>query len=230
MDKRLFESIDNNTGIKCLVYRELKNAIIKHKLKPGDRITETKIAEQMRVSHTPIREALRDLAKEGLVEIISNKGYYIASLCSKDVEEIYSIRESLEKLAVEIALKNQNEDDIDDLEKIALECVKFLEINDLLNYNHYDSLFHSKLIQLSGNKRLEQFYDMLKGQIQLIMYNVIPRNNTGKIKTETPDHFNLITALRKNDVQYACEIIENHIRRAKVAALNTTKANDFVEV
>jgi DNA-binding GntR family transcriptional regulator len=89
--------------------KEIREAIRKGKLKPGDRLVEMQLAEEMHISRFPIREALRYLEKEGLVETKPFKGTYVAKLTERDMEELYSLRSAIEEFAVRILIK-----DIDD--------------------------------------------------------------------------------------------------------------------
>jgi DNA-binding GntR family transcriptional regulator len=85
--------------------RQIREAIRSGKLKPGDRLLETQLAEEMHISRFPIREALRYLEKEGLVQTEPFKGTYVAQLTEKDMEELYSLRSAIEELAVRILIK-----------------------------------------------------------------------------------------------------------------------------
>lgn len=220
MDRKIFKSVNETVSIKNLVYDQLKNAILAHRLKPGERITEAGVARQMSVSHTPVREALRDLAKEGLIEIIPNKGSYVASLNSKDIIEIYTLRQALEQLAVKLSEDKLNDVKIKGLEEIAIKCREANRSNKLREYNEYDSLFHLSLIQLSENVRLEHFYSTLKGQIQLIMVASIKDPAHLNPNANTPDHFDIIKNLKKKNFAGVSATIEKHVNGAMMDALS----------
>jgi DNA-binding GntR family transcriptional regulator len=219
MDRKVFDSICDTVSIKVHVYNQLKNAILTHKLRPKERITEAAVAQQMNVSHTPVREALRDLAKEGLINIIPNKGSYVASLEAKDIEEIYTLRLVLEQLSIKLSQEKLNEQKIKEIEDIALKCKESARTNILRKYNEYDSLYHLMLVQLSGNRRLVDFYITLKGQIQLIMVASIGDPYHLNPNQKTPDHFQIIAHLRKGNIEGACDIIEKHVLGSMTDAL-----------
>ena len=88
------------------VYLDLRGRIVNRELKPAQRLLEVKIANDMGVSRTPVREALRRLAQEGLVRIVPNSGARVASPSQREVESAYSVREYLESLSVELACRN----------------------------------------------------------------------------------------------------------------------------
>lgn len=219
MDKKIFEAINETMGIKNQVYGQLKNAILTHRLQPGERITEASIAQQMNVSHTPVREALRDLSKEGLIEIVPNKGSYVASLSAEDIEEVYILRSALEQLALRVSRDKLDDTRIKEIEKIAVKCRKAVQSNNLREYNEYDSLFHLALVRLAENNRLEQFYSNLKGQIQLIMVASIRDPDHLNPHQMTPDHFAIVEGLKEGDIESASATIERHVQKAMKDAL-----------
>jgi len=219
MEKQIFQSVEKATSIKDFVYNQLKMAILTHQLRPGERVTEAGLANQMEVSHTPIREALRDLAQEGLIDIIPNKGSYVASLTAEDIEEIYKLRIGLEQLALKLSKGKMHDGRIQQMEDYANKCLKAVRSNRLKEYNEYDSLFHLNLIRLSENSRLERFYSTLKGQIQLIMVAAITDPTHLNPQQKTPDHFEIIRNLKEENIPAVCAVLEDHIQSALKDAL-----------
>ncbi|HBQ86706.1 MAG TPA: hypothetical protein DD811_09550, partial [Syntrophomonas sp.] len=100
------------------VYHYLRNAILEERLKPGQRIIERKVADKLSVSRTPVREAIRKLEQEGLVNYVPNRGAIVASLSATDVWEIYTIRSVLEGLAVRLAAQHLNSADMAEIEEL----------------------------------------------------------------------------------------------------------------
>jgi DNA-binding GntR family transcriptional regulator len=98
--------------------QEIREAIRKGKLKPGDRLVEMKLAKEMHISRFPIREALRYLEKEGLVETKPFKGTYVVQLTERDMEELYSLRSAIEAFAIRILIKHIDAEKIKKLESI----------------------------------------------------------------------------------------------------------------
>ena len=94
MSERRLAPIDLNSykPLRDIVFETLREAIINHVLKPGERLMEVRLAEEMGVSRTPVREAIRKLELEGLVDIVPRKGVYVAGISLKDVQEVFEVR------------------------------------------------------------------------------------------------------------------------------------------
>ena len=108
----IFEKQKRETLVD-MALRDIRTAIRTGKLKPGDRIVETRLAEEMNISRFPIREALRYLEKEGLVRTSSFKGTYVSEFGKRDLIELYQLRSAIEELAVRLVIRNLDTDKID---------------------------------------------------------------------------------------------------------------------
>ena len=127
MDNLTKLNLDNYKPLRDVVFENLREAILEGKLKPGQRLMEVQLAEQLGVSRTPIREAIRKLELEGLVVMLPRKGAYVANMSFKDLIDVLEIRASLEGLAASLAAERRRDEDIEELEKLAKEfeqCVK----------------------------------------------------------------------------------------------------------
>lgn len=151
----------NNT-LSERVFEHLKADILAGALKPGDRLLYEKIAEQLNVSLTPVKEALLMLEQEGLVKTVPRKGAYVAQLTHRDIVEYTQIRLALEGLAVEIACESKiDEDDLDTLRRINQELENATKEQDARECMKKDIQFHSALVDLSDNKRLSDLMNQL---------------------------------------------------------------------
>ena len=99
--------------LRDVVFENLREAILEGELKPGQRLMEVQLAEQLGVSRTPVREAIRKLELEGLVIMLPRKGAYVANMSLKDIIDVLEIRASLEGLAASLAAQRMSSDDID---------------------------------------------------------------------------------------------------------------------
>ena len=141
------------------VYQELRHQIITKQLKPGQRLPEVNIAVQMGVSRTPVREALRRLASEGLVLIIPNSGARLASPTRREMEDTYAVREQLECISVAIAATRISERNLRRLEDAILEEEKAFEEKNLELYLEINENFHRIIAEASGNRVLADFVE-----------------------------------------------------------------------
>ena len=150
-------------------FQQIREAIRSGKLKPGDRLVESQLAEEMQISRFPIREALRYLEKEGLVKTKPFKGTYVAQLTEKDMEELYSLRSAIEELAVRILIKNIDEDKIKKLEFIVADMVQASENDNIDKMISEDLRFHQTICEMSGHRKLLDVWLNLENQLQIFL-------------------------------------------------------------
>ena len=149
--------------------KEIRDAIRTGKLRPGDRLIEMQLAEEMQISRFPIREALRYLEKEGLVETKPFKGTHVARFTEQDMEELYSLRSSLEELAVRILIENLDEKKILKLETIIQSMQKASHTGNLDQMISEDLRFHQTVCELSGHRKLLVVWRTLESQLQVFL-------------------------------------------------------------
>ncbi|GGD72708.1 GntR family transcriptional regulator [Paenibacillus nasutitermitis] len=189
----------------------IKERILEGELNPGDRIIETKIAKELNVSQTPVREAIRLLAGEDIVTIVPNRGPSVRLLEMEDVFEIYSLRAVYESLAIRLAVKNASEEDVENLSRFYDNMKVRLNddsVSSLLQDSHF---LHQSIIYLSKHKRLIHMYKTISFQILLV--NRILGSQSTKQK-EIDQHWELIDALIRRDPDHAESVMKSHIKRS----------------
>ena len=148
------------------VANQLRIAIRSGKLAPGKRLVEAELANDMEVSRSAVREAIRYLEKEGLVTANPFKGTYVTELGEKDLEEIYLLRPELEQLAIRLLVKNLNDNKIRELELVVEEMKRVADnpksVSQVIDV---DLRFHRRICELSGNRRLLQAWLNLSYQL-----------------------------------------------------------------
>lgn len=148
----------------------LKEAIIKGELKPGDRLLELEVAKTYDVSQAPVREALSRLKKEGFVIHYPHKGTFVSNFSKKNIEEIYSFRETVEPLAIERAIKNITEKDLAELSEIYEKMLQAGEENDLEELNKTDIAFHTYIYELADHEFMFKVWEDLSSASNRIWY------------------------------------------------------------
>jgi len=148
------------------VYKILKKEIIKGSFKPGDKVLENKIAEQMGISRTPVREAIRVLAAEGFVTLNPNQGIVVRSVSAENIREILQIHSVLEGLAARLFCEVINEENLKELENYVNKMEKLANKKDTLAYSEVDLQFHELIVNNSRNKRLMQMRKNMSDQAQ----------------------------------------------------------------
>ena len=147
-------NLDDYKPLREVVFENMRKAIIEGVLKPGERLMEIQLSEQLGVSRTPIREAIRMLELEGLVVMLPRKGAYVANISKKDLMDILEVRVGLEGLAAYCATDRMTEDHIRILEIISKELEEAVYKNDVETMLAKDEEFHTLIFEATGNKRL----------------------------------------------------------------------------
>ena len=153
-------------SLTAKVFQTLEKAILKGEFLPGEALTEQSLSSQLGVSRTPVREALRQLEREGLVKNVPNKGAEVVGISEKDVDDIYTIRVHIEGLAARWAAEHISEDDIKKL-KDTLELQEFYASKgDTDRVKSLDSSFHEAVYKASESNPLRQILSQLHNYIQ----------------------------------------------------------------
>ena len=111
-------NLDNYKQLRDVVFESLRKAIVEGSLKPGQRLMEVQLAEQLGVSRTPVREAIRKLELEGFVIMLPRKGAYVADMSVKDIIDVLEVRSALEGLAANLAAERMDEKEVENLKEI----------------------------------------------------------------------------------------------------------------
>jgi DNA-binding GntR family transcriptional regulator len=196
------------------VVEQMKNAILIGALKPGERIIEASIAQEMGISRYPVREAILHLENAGLLYTIPYKGTYISTIDEEELEEIYQLRSALEELSVRLLVDRADDKDIKKLEIIIKEMEHADKNNDLSSLVNADIDFHLTICELSGHRKLKEIWQNLQDQITLYMQREKYSYVRSRLKDFTHTHGMIIEALQARDKKLAELRIRNHINEA----------------
>ncbi len=207
--KELSMIVDNYLPLRDLVFITLREAILQGKLEPGERLMEIALAEQLGVSRTPIREAIRKLELEGLVTNIPRKGAMVAEITLKDLRDVLEVRRNLENLAVKLACEKATSEDIGELKQLHQNFKETVDKGHLTAVTEADVKFHDKIYQITDNKRLIQILNNLREQMYRYRFEYIKDEiNRGVLIDE---HAMIIDAIEHKDVEKAKKYSELHI-------------------
>lgn len=194
------------------VVQRLRALIVSGDVRPGDRLVEERLTEMFGVSRPPLREALRVLQRDGLVQSLPRRGYIVTPITAQDVREIYSLRFALERLAIELGVPVQDPARLEPM-RVALADMKTAaddgDDNAVLAAN---SRFHRGLVSLAGHSRLITAYEGLRLQLELCMaYNLKFRERLyGDRGDVHPRHARLLESIERGDKQAVLHEIANH--------------------
>jgi DNA-binding GntR family transcriptional regulator len=189
----------------------IKDMIAAGTLPPGGRIVESQLARQLGVSLTPVREAIRLLAGEGVVVIVPNKGALVRELTHQDILEIYSMRAVLEGLAVRLATELASADELHALEQHYVRMRAKLHDDTVASLLPDATYIHETIVRLSRHSRLIAAYQALTFQIALVNRALGTRSTK---QQEVDRHAEVLDALARRDPSYAERVLREHIYHA----------------
>lgn len=210
--------IQNHRPLREIVYEELKLLIVKGKIQPGMRLMEEELAEDMGVSRTPIREAIRKLEKEGLITIEPRRGAYVSQLSSQDMVEILEVRQNVEGFAAELAAKRITEEEKTRLIEIAKEYEIAVKENDMPAMIKADTAFHHIIVEATRNKILIQMVEQL--QELVLRFRYLYYDNFKRSDKMTEEHKMIYEAIMEGKSEVAKESADDHINRLKELVLS----------
>ncbi len=215
--------LDNYKPLREIVFEHLREAIIGGNLRPGERLMEMQLAEEMGVSRTPVREAIRKLELEGLVIMVPRRGAYVSDLSIKDVAETYEIRAALEALAAGLAAERITADESEELERILVSIGQCIANNDLDRSIELDEQFHNVLYRASKNERLVQIINNLREQIQ--RFRATSLGTPGRLEAVFSEHTKIAEAISDRNAALAERLAMEHIENAENALLEWKKGH-----
>lgn len=198
-----------NEGLSEQVYNYLLSSILSSKLLPGEKIAEAKIAQEFNTSRTPIREAMRKLESQGLIEIYPKRYAQVASFSDKQIKDIGMIRITLDVLSIKLVAINGSKAELLSLKNIAEDCLTAFRNNDGVLRRKLDSDFHMELCRISKNELLYHMQEDLSLKIQFILlYNDFKSVND---ELHLRQHIEIVDALLANDVELAVKKGVEHL-------------------
>ncbi|PRB43050.1 GntR family transcriptional regulator [Arthrobacter sp. MYb23] len=192
------------------VIADIREMILSGRVGQGTVLPETDLAEQLGVSRGPVRDALAALQREGLVTLRPNRRARVVSLGLRDVEEIYSLRGQLERLAVQRAALNVTDIDLAAMRKILNRMDSALERQDLIELSQLDTGFHDRIYEASRHDRLYRSWADLRSQVTLFL---ISRNTTAVTSRDVVvgEHEALLEALTARDTALLVRLMDDHL-------------------
>ncbi len=192
------------------VYESLREDILTNRLPPGTPLQEAAIARALEVSRGPVREALRRLAAEGLVDLVPRRGAVVSSLSREEFLDAYRVREALEVLAIRLATPRLTEEDLQELERLHEAMVQAAAANDLDAFFAANAAFHELFVDRSGNLILQDYYYPLVDQMR--RYRLRSVSLRGGLLRSCDEHRAILDALRRRDAETAAQLLSEHIR------------------
>ena len=197
-------------SLKDAVYNAVRDSILSGKYEPGQRIMENDIAAQLGVSRTPVREALRMLEKENLLQITPRRGAEVLAMSAKDVKNVLEIRSALEMFATEKASQKMDDSQINELIKRQNMFVEACRQNDCERAADCDEAFHDIIYNTTDNEKLIDVFNSLKAQLHA--YRSAYLKVSGLMGISINHHYDIIEAIKNHNSDLAAQKAREHIR------------------
>lgn len=209
----IFESTSHGSlGSKIFIL--LRDRILNESYKCGDKLNELTLAKELKISRTPIREALKQLELEGLVESIPNKGVYVKGFSPRDIDDMFEIRLSLEGLAVSFAIDRMDEVHLAKIKEV-FELLEFYTTKgDFDKVNDFNILFHESIYQATQSTYFEQILKDIHYYVSVTSRHSIARPE--RLESSLLEHRAILEAIIDRDKEEATERIQRHIRKTQM--------------
>ena len=210
----LFDQKKENKSLTSLIFEKIREDILNSRYVTGDKLVEIKLADELGVSRTPVREALKQLELDGLVENIPNRGVVVKGISQDDIDDILTIRLCIEGLVGQWAAERINDQEIKDLEEI-FDLMEFYSTkNDVDKIFELNTKFHETLYQATKSRYLEGVLNDFQLFIKTARNNSL--KSKGRMLQALEEHRRILNALKNHDVEGTRNALVYH-----VAASNT---------
>jgi DNA-binding GntR family transcriptional regulator len=198
-------------------YQRMREAILAGEFEPGAPLFEVHLASSMGMSRTPVREALKVLARDGLVEVVQSRGYIVPRRSMDDLRELFELRESLEGMAARYAALRATDGELAELEAL---CEQYAQEQDWAQWAQIGTSFHTVLLAAARNARLTLILDSLKGQIVHSRRSVLQADGQRR-DAAIREHRSILEAVMAHDPDAAEEAARAHVRLSYEATLSS---------
>lgn len=192
-------------------YAFLKEAVISLRFRPGQRLRSAEIADLVKASRTPVREALSRLEQEGLVRRDEGWGYVVSEISVRSVLELWSVRESLEVQAASEALHNMRPGDLEELASLNARAEVLYEERRFIEFLDQNRSFHIAIARMSGNGLLQQMLGMIHDRVRMVG-NLIVRLHEPRAQELLVENRKIMAALRTGDADAVVKAIRAHLQ------------------
>jgi DNA-binding GntR family transcriptional regulator len=198
---------------KAIVYENLKSRIINNLINPGEPLNEGVLSTELKISKTPIREALQQLEKEGFIESIPVKGAFVSRISIQDIREIFEIREILE---CEVIKRATLKADPERVEAIREKFLSSESDNKKAFAGHFKSgdEVHAFIFETFGNKRLKEIYKRLQDHIVRSRIHFFNQSPSGRSEEAFKEHLEILDALKARDPVRAEKAVRDHLQNS----------------
>ena len=205
--------LSDRQSLREQVANVLRAAVVAGQMRPGVVYSVPALAERFGVSATPVREAMLDLAKEGLVDPVRNKGFRVTEISDEDLDDITQLRALIEVPTVVQLATRITDEEIEALRPLAQAIVDGAAEGDLIRYLDEDRRFHLRLLALANNPRLVEIVRMLRAQTRLYGLDLLVEQDV--LTASAAEHHEILDALAAHDAERVEALMRRHIRHVR---------------
>jgi DNA-binding GntR family transcriptional regulator len=227
----LTTSIANPSNVTSLAERrllhetvvdQLRDLIVQGELAPETKLNERVLAERLGTSRTPLREAIKFLASEGLVELLPNRGAVVAALKPEKMQEVFVVLGALEALAGDLACRNASEADIADIRALHYHMLAHHARGELAHYFRYNQQIHQRIIDCAGNATLAQAWRAMNAHVKRARY--LANLSGERWDKAVKEHEEMIEALTRRDGAKLQMLLRDHLANKLVMVMEALQA------
>jgi DNA-binding GntR family transcriptional regulator len=204
----------------------LRDYLVEGNIPDGNRIPERQLCEMLGISRTPLREALKVLASEGLVDLLPNRGARVRHLSGQELGELFDIMGGLEGLAGRLACENITDEEIAEIERLHYQMYGFYLHRDMHGYFNVNQLIHQKIVDASRNITLRETYANFAGRIRRVRYSANFARKRERWGEAMREHETILEALRRRAGTGLSDILFRHLRNKRFAAVEHFNETD----
>jgi len=220
-DVPTMKSITQPLPLAKLSYEKIRNSILNGNLKAGEIYNEMKLAKELGISRTPVREALLELSVQGLVTFLPRRGIMVNYFTKRDLEEAFEFRKAIELAVMDKIIKHLDELNLNNIEKTINSQQKAAENGDRMAFLDADRFFHTTFAKLAGNRRMVIALENLRDITHLMGFEALAKS--GRIYEVLDEHRRILELLRKGQGEEAKKAMADHLAHSMGAALNHHK-------
>lgn len=201
------------------ILSRLRDYLVEGNIAEGARVPERQLCEMFGISRTPLREALKVLAAEGLIDLLPNRGARVRRLSRRDLEELFEVMGGLESLAGRLACETIADEEIVEIERLHYEMYSYYLHRDMHNYFQVNQRIHEKIVLAARNETLRATYAGFAGRIRGVRYSANFARKRQRWAEAMREHEAILDALRRRAGSELSDILFQHLRNKRAAAI-----------
>lgn len=207
------------------VASRLRTMLVEGRIAPGAKLNERELCAQLQVSRTPLREAIKLLAAEGLVDLLPNRGAIAVKLTEADVLNTFEVLAMLEGMSGELAAKRITEEELAEVRALHYEMMACHARRDLSGYYRLNARIHTAINEAAGNPVLAQTYRSINARVQSLRFRT--NQDDAKWKHAVEEHEQMIAALAARDAGAMRKVLVSHLMRKRDTVLELMRAGEI---